>query len=121
MDDQTGIVGYLRYLVLNGREPSARTYGALLRGFDEWLSYRERTIEDYLTTDVETYKRQLGLRSANTANIFLAAIRDTSGGGQDPSPDQRHDHARDAAIEPFRNSSRESAISQFTEDHCKCG
>lgn len=75
MDDQTGIVGYLRYLVLNGREPSARTYGALLRGFEEWLSCRERTIEDYLTTDVETYKRQLGLQSANTANTFLAAIR----------------------------------------------
>ena len=75
MDEQTSIEDYLRYLVLNGREPSARTYGALLRGFEGWLLQRERDITNYLTTDVETYKRQLGIRNANTANTFLAAMR----------------------------------------------
>jgi len=75
MVEQTSIEDYLRYLVLNGREPSARTYGALLRGFEGWLLQRERDITNYLTTDVETYKRQLGIRNANTANTFLAAMR----------------------------------------------
>jgi len=75
MGEQTSIEDYLRYLVLNGREPSARTYGALLRGFEGWLLQRERDITNYLTTDVETYKRQLGIRNANTANTFLAAMR----------------------------------------------
>lgn len=73
--EQTSIEEYLTYLVLNGREPSARTYGALLRGFEGWLLQRDRDISCYLTTDVETYKRQLGIRNANTANTFLAAMR----------------------------------------------
>lgn len=75
MAEQTSIDEYLHYLVLNGRKPSARTYGAMLRGFDDWLALRGRDISTYLVTDVETYKRQLGMSSANTANTFLAAIR----------------------------------------------
>ncbi len=71
----SNIEGYLGFLVENGREPSARTYGAMLRGFDGWLLQRDRSIENYLLNDVETYKRQLGLNSAHTANTFLAAIR----------------------------------------------
>lgn len=75
MQDQISIENYLRFLVQNGREPAARTYGALLRGFEGWLFTQGRDISNYLVIDVETYKRQLGAKSANTANTFLAAIK----------------------------------------------
>jgi hypothetical protein len=75
MTEQTSIDEYLNYLVLNGRRPSARTYGTMLRGFNSWLAAQGRDISNYLVTDVETYKRQLSMSSANTANTFIAAIR----------------------------------------------
>ncbi len=74
-DYDYSIEGYLTYLVESGRSPAANTYGSMLRGFDAWLHNRGRDISNYLINDVESYKRQLALRSANTANTFLASMR----------------------------------------------
>jgi site-specific recombinase XerD len=64
---------YLNYLRKSGREPTAKTYGSVLKTFSWWIKKRGRTLKTATTADIEEYMRSR--KSPNTAQMFLTAIR----------------------------------------------